>query len=116
MGGPLQRYRYRGTVLKLNDQDAQSLGLGEADLVGGVLRGEARPETLASPDTAQTKAVAGAANKARAASANKGGRSRRKPSAPAEGDGAGDQAGDGDTVTGGPEPADGGGSGGGGDA
>ncbi|MFC8009151.1 hypothetical protein [Streptomyces cinereoruber] len=114
MGGPLQRYRYRGTVLKLNDQDAQSLGLGEADLVDGALRGEDGPETLAPPDAAQTKAVANTANKARTSAANKGGRGRRKSPVPAEGDGAGGQAGD--TVTDESAPAGGAEPGGGGDA
>ncbi|MFF9568496.1 hypothetical protein [Streptomyces sp. NPDC014685] len=75
MGGPLRKYRYRGTVMKLNDQDAARLGLGENELVGGP-----PAETVELPDGPPEKARGAAANKARTAAPNKGGRAgRRKP-------------------------------------
>lgn len=125
MGGPLQKYRYRGTVLKLNDADAARLGLGEDDLVDTRARGEHGPETIEPPD-GPAKAVAEAANKARVPALTKGGRGRRKPPAATEGDGAGGTppdspepgaagAGDGSDPSGPQSAGDGASGGGGGD-
>ncbi|MEU4256271.1 hypothetical protein AB0B42_00675 [Streptomyces fradiae] len=78
MGGPLRKYRYRGTVLKLTSQDAQRLGLGEDDVLG-----QAPPvETVELPDDEPEAKAGTAPNKARAAAANKGGRRRRTETPP----------------------------------
>ncbi|MER7813656.1 hypothetical protein ABZ714_30710 [Streptomyces sp. NPDC006798] len=97
MGGPLQRYRYRGTVLKLNDQDAKTLGLGEDDLVG-------------APATADDGPAEAVSNKARTTAQAKPGRSRRKSPSPGAVEGGRDDS----TVTEPPGPAGDGGPGGGG--
>ncbi|MEU3447247.1 hypothetical protein AB0H29_08450 [Streptomyces thermolilacinus] len=78
MGGPLRKYRYRGTVLKLNEGDAQRLGLGEDDALD-----TSSVETVELPDQDDVQVKAATAqNKARAASANKGGRRRRAETPP----------------------------------
>ncbi|MFE4691262.1 hypothetical protein ACFRH6_14530 [Streptomyces sp. NPDC056749] len=115
MSGPLTKYRYRGTVLKLNDTDAARLGLTDADVVGAPEPAAADepvggPEAVQQP--AEVKARAGSSNKARTAAASKGGR-RATPAAVPEaalipdagqdgtdggsdqGDGAADSGGDG---------------------
>ncbi|MGC5531575.1 hypothetical protein [Streptomyces sp. SR-10] len=93
MSGPLQKYRYVGrsgqTVLKLNEADAKRLGLGPDDVVGAAE--EDGVQTLSLPDgdgpAPGAKQRPTAQNKARPASANKGGRAPRKaPPAPAPDD------------------------------
>lgn len=114
MSGPLTKYRYRGTVLKLNDTDAARLGLTDADVVGAPApaAAEAVVETEAAQQPAEVKALAGSSNKARTTAANKGGR-RAKPApsaaAPVPDSDQGDAAAGGDQGDG---AADGGGDGG----
>ncbi|MFW3473655.1 hypothetical protein ACN24M_20525 [Streptomyces microflavus] len=86
MSGPLQKYRYTSkhgveTVLKLNDAEAERLGLGPDDIVESVaLQGEHGPETLAftGDEVTAAKPKSAASNKARQTAANKGGRPPRK--------------------------------------
>lgn len=122
MGGPLRKYRYRGTVLKLNDQDAAGLGLGDDDLAEGEPR-DTDPETVELPVDTSAAAVTAAPNKART-TVGKSGRGRRKPPVSPQGEPSAatdpggpeaDAAGAGEgTAPSGSEPDGGGASGGGG--
>ncbi|NDZ63564.1 hypothetical protein [Streptomyces cyaneofuscatus] len=104
MSGPLQKYRYTSrhgveTVLKLNDAEAERLGLGPDDVVEpGAMQGEHGPEPLAFSGDEGTvaKQKPPSPNKARQTSANKGGRAPRKtaPPAPAPADETQGQGGD----------------------
>lgn len=108
VSGPLRKYRYtkgtNTTVLKLNDKDAEQLGLTEDDLLDAEpadTDGEAKAATPAA-----NRARGGAANKARTGAATKarsGGKAaaaKETPATPAadggsSGDGSGDAGGDG---------------------
>lgn len=100
MSGPLRKYRYtRGTsstVLKLNDKDAERLGLTEADLLDAQPAESDGDAKAARP--AANRSRGGAANKARTGAATKaGGKAASATETPATaaagGDGAGDAGG-----------------------
>jgi hypothetical protein len=100
VSGPLRKYRYtRGTsstVLKLNDKDAERLGLTEADLLDAQPAESDGDAKAARP--AANRSRGGAANKARTGAATKAGgkaaSATETPTTPAAGgDGAGDAGG-----------------------
>lgn len=99
VSGPLRKYRYtkgaNSTVLKLNDKDAEQLGLTEDDLLDAEPAESDGEAKAARP--AANRSRGGAANKARTGAATKGrgGKAATVTQAPATPTGTGGDAGDG---------------------
>ncbi|MFE5853544.1 hypothetical protein ACFQ61_10070 [Streptomyces sp. NPDC056500] len=79
MGGPLEKYRYRSTVLKLNASDAARLGLTEEDLVDPPATAPGGEGEATSNPPAATKARPVASNKARTSAPAKTAPKRKTP-------------------------------------